>query len=225
MESDNAFERLWKLQASANQLVLEGKRSPEALTELYQKFVFGAVLPDIDWSKVYETLGMGKDYAVFKAANSGAKEDPGFWFVPCPMGVSANKVVEALRKLGVTVYVYVEDLDKDVTKNDRNPNDGSYVVGFRRTVEADEENANKSANDLAKSGHKGTTLLERLLLELGYFLATGKHLDIEKVTLCAGSRCSVGSVPSADWSGGGFGVGWYSSDDRDGSLRSRSAVS
>ena len=94
-------------------------------------------------------------------------------------------------------------------------------------MEADESNKNLSANQLAKRNHKGITLLERLLLEMGYFLATGKHLDEKNVTLCTGSRDSVGGVPYVYWNSDDrkVYVRWYHPGDSDGGLRSRSAVS
>jgi len=150
--------------------------------------------------------------------------DQSLWIAPVLKGVTCNKVVACLRKLGVNVSTYVEDLDKDVSANDRDPNKtGSYAVAFRRTVEADDDNKSKSANDLVEAGHKGITLLERLLLELGYFLAIGQHLDVQNITLCTGSRDS-GVVPSVGW-GGGLRVSWCNPGDAYGFLRSRSVVS
>jgi hypothetical protein len=62
-------------------------------------------------------------------------------------------------------------------------------------VDADPENANQSANQRKKKKCTDITLLERLLLELVYFLMTGEHLDTNFWTLCAGSRHSDGFVP------------------------------
>jgi hypothetical protein len=41
---------------------------------------------------------------------------------------------------------------------------------------------------LAARNIRGHYLLERLLYELKYFAETGKHLDIDNLTLCSGSR-------------------------------------
>ena len=48
--------------------------------------------------------------------------------------------------------------------------------------------------------------LERELLELAYFLTTGEHLDVENITLCAGSRFRLGYVPDVGWGSGARGV-------------------
>jgi len=201
--------------------------NPKAL----QKLLLGLCPPSADalhglyWDKVYEALGMSAEYEEFAQANS-AQDDPNLWIVPVVKGVTCNKVVAGLKKLGVKFYLYTDDLDKAVPTNDRDPSNGSYVIGFARNVEADKENKNLSANTL-KSRHKGITLLERLILELGYFLATRKHLDNENITLCAGSRGRDGYVPSVSWYSDDreVYVFWYDPDISRAYLRSRSAVS
>jgi len=180
----------------------------------------------IDWQSVYQTLGLEAELV-----KSGIQIiTSNFWEVPVIKGVTMNMVVQALRKLKVKVDLYTNDLDANVTKNDRDPaQDGSYLVKFRRNVEADEEFANKSANDLAKGEKeiKGITLLERLLLELGYFMATKEHLDVNDVTLCSGSRDSDGDVPSVYWYADyrKLFVLWGSPDHSHSSLRARAVVS
>lgn len=89
------------------------------------------------------------------------------------------------------------NLDQIVT-SDRTT-DKAYTVEFKPTVEADPELKNLSANNIKEKGITGCTLLERLLLELQYFEATGEHLDMGNVTLCTGSRRSYGRVPDVDW--------------------------
>lgn len=220
-------ERLWKLQTRANELILEEKRNAKTFLQFLQDFVYGVGLGFELWEQVYELLGMKSEYMDFAAASPG-NDNPNFWTVPVVKGVTCNKVVVALRKRGVNVILYEDDLDANVTENDRDPNrDGSYIMGFLHTVEADEENKDLSANQLKEQNHKGVTLLECLLLELGYFLATGKHLDEKTVTLCAGSRYSNGNIPSVSWDSGyrRVCVSWFNPDDHCNDLRSRSAVS
>ena len=177
----------------------------------------------IDWKKVYETLGLLKvDFS------TDGLNDPNCWVVPVFKGVTPNKVVQALRNLGVNVYLYTNDLDTGVPTNDRDPaKDGDYRVKFLKTVEADPELKGKSADTLTDEKVKGITLLERLFLELGYFLATGNHLDVENVTLCNGSRFSDGGVPRVDWNADGRGVNvyWYGPSVSDARIRARAVVS
>ncbi len=122
-------------------------------------------------------------------------------------GISMNRVYDECAE-HFTCWRYTEDLDKNVPVNDRSAVGGAYAIRLRARVEADEEHKNNSANDLAASGVKGITLLERMLLELKHFEETGGHLDIQNVTLCSGSRDADGGVPYAGWRDGEFGVNW-----------------
>lgn len=119
------------------------------------------------------------------------------------------------------IYSYI-DLSKIVSERK-----GNYTVCFKNVQEADEENKNLSANELKEKGVKGITLEERLLLEILYFKKTGKHLDIDNLTLCAGSRHHDGHVPCVDWSSDNrqVNVDWYNPDDSNDNVRSRSVVS
>ncbi len=180
---------------------------------------------NLDWAKVYEALGTEYDSEI---ASLAIAEQEDLWTVPVIKGLTCNKVVAGLRNMGVKVYTYIDDLDENITVNDRDPNrDGSYTVSFHSNVEADEENRSQSANQRKEKGCKDITLLERLLLELAYFLSTGKHLDEENWTLCAGSRSFVGRVPSVFWLSDSHKVyvSWYFSGIRDRYLRARSVVS
>ena len=190
----------------------------QALLEHRNPFDLDSVV--IDWVKVYALLGMEIQF-------SYALADFNYWVVPVFKGVTHSKVVKALRGLGVKVSLYTNDLDKSVPTNDRDPVNGDYVVRFHKIIEADPELKNKSANDLTQMKVKGISLLERLLLELGYFLTTGNHLDVENITLCSGSRDSDCRVPSVRW-GAGYrkvSVLWDRASDSDPHLRSRAVVS
>ena len=118
-------------------------------------------------------------------------------------------------------WQYANDLDRSIPTNDRDPRKGSYAAWVKDVREADEENANKSANDLKAENHTGITTLERQLLEADYFFEKGEHLDRENITLCTGSRSADGNVPGAGWGGGRFGVCWCGSTNRRSNLRSR----
>lgn len=135
-------------------------------------------------------------------------------------GITLNAAINACRDRFPT-WTYYDDLDSDVTKNDRTNESGAYALWVRDRVEADEELANKSANDLASENIPCETLLERIIMGLDFFERTKGHLDINNVTLCAGSRDRGGRVPGADWGYGGFCVSRCRSSDRDSRLRGR----
>ncbi len=145
---------------------------------------------------------------------------PKVWTLHVPAGMTIEKALAECKVLFSVWRWNDQNLDKLVT-SDRTTA-VAYTIKFKANIEADEEYANKSADDL--SGSKGITLLERILLELQYFKETGLHLDIQNVTLCSGSRYSGGNVPTADWSGGKFGVGWSRAGSRFSDLRSRVCV-
>ena len=183
-------------------------------------------MPAIDFARAYHELGMDQAYDNFLTAASQQTAD-GYWHIPVLKEVSPNRVVKTLRRLGVDVYLYTEDLDKSITVNDRNPKDGSYWVRCKASVEADEKNKNLSADNLAQKGIRGLTVLERLLLELAYYLASDAHLDVTTVTLCSGSRDSGGYVPNVYWYSRSRGVcvDWCGPGNRNDNLRARAAVS
>jgi len=176
-----------------------------------------------EWSKIY------RKYFNFKLDFSNifipAYYNPDEYFVVIvAKGVTMNQAVVAMRK-NFKVSLYTEDLDASVIKNDRVA-DKDYCILFRKNIEADEDLKNLSANDMLERSHiKCITLLERLLLEIYYFNKTNKHLDVDNVTLCSGSRHSDGYVPSVDFDSADdeVRVDWYDPIDARGILRSRAA--
>lgn len=174
-----------------------------------------------NWQKFYkEVFGLTVDFSSVKLA-----DDPGGfgWEVVVTKGLTLNQVWTKCRER-FNCYSYLgDDLDQTVPKNDRQATE-NYAKRFRDRVEADEENKNLSANTLIKRKVQGITLLERLLLELWYHWTTGKHLDIQCVTLCTGSRHRYGSVPTVYWSGCQLEVDNCGPGSSGDNLRARSAV-
>ncbi len=142
-----------------------------------------------------------------------------------PEGLTAECVFQQCKQRFNCWKFTDSSLEHAVPTNDRNPANGSYAIWLRDRVEADEELADKSANDLKAAGIQGVTLIERLLLELKYFKETGKHLDINNWTLCSGSRYSGGNVPFVYWGGDELSVYWYHPDYSSDDLRSREVCS
>ncbi len=207
-------------------------KHPEAVRNLKSRDIRAAVqslLPkgkDSDtialWEAFYlKFFGLTVDLSTVKIPRALADFNQLIIVAP---GVTLNAAMEACKKHFPT-WQYYDDLDKSVTKNDRTAQNDAYAVWFRNRVEADEEMANKSANDLDAQNSKGITLLERILMELEYFGRTGQHLDIQNVTLCAGSRYSDGYVPYAYWCSGEFCVAACIPDYSDSDFRAREAVS
>lgn len=139
-----------------------------------------------------------------------------WWVLKMKPEYTAEYLFEECEKL----FKCCSYIDLSKIKSDRS---GKYTIEFKPNIEAGEEWKNISANDLPED-EKFITLEERMLLEIQYFKKTGKHLDTDNVTLCAGSRDHDGSVPSADWNDAKFQVINYHPDYAGDDLRSRSAV-
>jgi len=118
-----------------------------------------------------------------------------------------------------------EDFDKIVIQNERDAKDGTYAIWVKSDVEADENLKNLSANDIKEKSITTETLAERLIHELKFFAETGKHLDVNNVTLCADSRYSGGGVSGVYWNDSNMSVTRYDPDFQHDYLRSRQAVS
>lgn len=164
--------------------------------------------------------GIYKKYFNLDIDPSIIKEIEGKWAIFIAKDLTIQQVYDALP---FAKWKYDEDLSKVVLINDRIA-DKDYIIYVDKNVEADEQVKGKSADDLKKMNHNGITLLERLVFELKYFEETGKHLDINKITLCSGSRNSDGSVPCVDWSDDELWVGRFGTSSSDDTLRSRSVV-
>ncbi|MEK7556514.1 MAG: hypothetical protein AAB538_00895 [Patescibacteria group bacterium] len=173
------------------------------------------------WASLYKEMGIDLDVANLKVP----EPKPGFdRLIIVAQGMTPNRAYEECAKR-FPCWKYADDLDTAVPTNDRDPSNSTYALWVRDRVEADEELKNKSANDLKEEDVKGITLLERIFYELKYHNETGKHLDLENVTLCSGSRHSDGHVPYAYWLDGRFDVIYYDADYHNPSLRSRAVVS
>jgi len=181
-----------------------------------------------DWQKyLREIFGVSADFlSVMKLPPVRS----GFgWGIAMPQGITTQRMLDVLKpRFGGKLWQWYQNLDRaiDLEKEARTTANGPYVVWCRDRVEADEELKNLSANDLTKRGTNCMTEPERIVLEGWFHWKTGGHLDTKNVTLSAGSRCSDGSVPYADWSADdGFGVGGCGAGGRDGSIRAREVVS
>lgn len=176
------------------------------------------------WEKRYRRAGIRKD---FSGLNVPVKPDGFDRLLVVVREFKVSQLITELRKK-FKVWTYSDSCEyldkiKDIVQRP----DGDYAVWVRDRQEADEELQNKSADDIQKEGLNTETLKERLLHEWAYHYETGKHLDINNITLCAGSRYSDGYVPRAYWHSGdgGVRVSWHGADGRSGVLRSRETVS
>ena len=139
-------------------------------------------------------------------------------------GLTIKQVYDVCAK-HFPCFCYTDDLDKAITKDDRDFDKGSYAIWIRDRVEADKELKRLSAYQIRERGILGITLLERLIFEVKYFSERGEHLDIENWTLCSGTHDSDGLVPYVFWWDGRLRVGMSIPGGRHVFLRARATVS
>lgn len=195
-----------------------GKRLREALVTA-DRAVSGIIT---EWEKFYlKYFGMEVDLSGVRIP-----DDPGGFerLLVVAGGLTLNRAFEACKSKFLA-WKYADDLDRDVTQNKRTAQNGNYAIRVRDRVEADEELAGRSADWVKDQGLVTETLLERLVHELKFFDETGKHLDVNNVTLCSGSRHSDGGVPGVNWDVGRLVVNWYKPQGAYPHLRARAAVS
>lgn len=211
------------------------------LGDLAQKLQHGAIRPEqlelflkkknpfanvseltADWEVFYrEHFRVEKDFSKL----SIPKKQKGFdRLIVVAEGMTPNKIFARLKELMPTsVFKWWDKSDKVIS--DRMADKEDYAIWVRDRVEADEELKNKSANDLKKEDIPGITLGERLLYELKFFDETGKHLDVDNWTICAGSRGRDGDVPRVHWYDGEVSVNWDGPGHRRDYIRARAVVS
>lgn len=187
--------------------------------------IFAAADPYRDalmaWEKLYaDHFGMTVDLSGLRVPDP----KPGFTrLIVVVSGLTIESVLAVCAKR-FKVWRWTNNNLDTITTSDRSAVAGPYAVWVRDVQEADPEHANKSYNDLKEVGVLGITLLERLLLELVYFLETGQHLDVSNVTLCSGSLSRDGHLPRVHFHGGRLYVYWCSRDNAGDGLRSRQVV-
>jgi hypothetical protein len=174
--------------------------------------------------KFYRDLGIDCDLSDVRIP-----DDPGGFgrVIIMAKGITPQSAYDFCAKFFTCWKWTDKSLDEviDFSFQTRSTKNGSYAIRIRDRVEADEELKNLSANQIAAQSIPSITLEERLIYELQYFKGTGKHLDINNITLSAGSRDSDGFVPRVYWYDGKLKVYYFHPDVADGRLRSRQVVS
>ncbi len=219
------------MMADLNLKLLHGSKTPQQL----EKFLKGEnPFEGLDYSIIFADYekyfwkihGLKTDFAGIRVPEADDNDFP--WFVCRPKNFFAERAYSGGKKL----YPRWKYTDKslDVALDLSFGRDGEiepYITRFRANWEADENLANLSANQVLEKGINTACLTERLILGDFLYWKFKRQLDVEKITLCAGSRCSGGGVPSVDWRGrfGELRVDWYDPGGSGGGLRSRSAVS
>ncbi|MCX6780454.1 MAG: hypothetical protein NT034_04760 [Candidatus Magasanikbacteria bacterium] len=149
-----------------------------------------------EWSRFYgEIFGRKVDLTEVDEV-----PDPGGfgWVMFVANGLTLRGVIKKCQERFPISSFYGDDADVSVPTHVRDTCK-AYSRRFRNRVEADEENKSVSPHEVVKR-EDVCTLLERLLLELWYHWRTGGgHLDLLKVTVCAGSKDYSDRFPRVSW--------------------------
>ncbi len=200
------------------------------------------VLPDID-QQLDSWKGFWDQVAGTKINIHNVKipdHQPGFdqlIFMPEEVKMTNNSIFDLCnRHFEKPYWKYYDNLDREITYHDRNPNNGSYAILVRDREEADEENKDLPPRHFWDEEPDGAprlskicteTYLERMVHGLHYFKRASRHLDRKFITLCPASRYRYGRSPHVDFdpSDGKVYVLCCAPDNHSPGWRARSAVS
>ena len=176
------------------------------------------------WQKFYEEIfNLRVDFSGVPVPEA---PDEFSWFVCVPESMTTEQTFSGMKKQ-FPIWKYTNKPLDDVLDLSfgRDARQHPYIIRLRANIEADKDLKNLSANDIAAQKINTTTLKERLLLSRFLYWKEKSILDREVITLCSGSRCSDGHVPSVHWHDDRLKVYWYRPDLRYDCLRSRRVVS
>ena len=93
------------------------------------------------------------------------------------------------------IHTQYKDLNEQVINNERE-SQFAYAIRFSEGQEPPDKEARLLSPVKLRENHRlSMTLLERLIYGLKFFIDTGNHLDVENITVCAGSRDNCDQVP------------------------------
>jgi hypothetical protein len=189
--------------ADLNLKLQHGTRTPEQLDKFlkgknpFEGLDYSLILNK--WEKYFFKIHQLK--ADFSNVIIPKADDDDFpWFVCVPENFSTEQAYSGGKQLYSawkrTGKVLDDILDLSFGRDSRRD---PYIVRFHASWEADEALKNFSANMIAEKRINTSTLKERLLLGDFLYCEYKKHLDVENITLCSGSRDSDGNVLHVHW--------------------------
>lgn len=222
--------RMHRLWTNIGDLVIRGKRDPIEVVEVLQRIsdnrdffekLFPVEAQIRSWIKFHRKhFGIELNYkevlAVIPAQiNSFTR------LIIIPKGLTLRMIVKKIEEL-MPFWMYTNNLELITSVR---TSEKTYGIWIRDREEADKELKNLLADQLKEKGVNSITLEERLVLEIKFWEETGKHLDMESITLCAGSRHDAGLVLRVGWYDDKVNVHWCHADHYGGTLRVRQVVS
>lgn len=180
--------------ADLNLKLRHGTRTPEQLDKFlkgknpFEGLDYSFILNE--WEKYFYKIHQLK--ADFSGVTIPKADDDIFpWFTCIPENFSTERACSGRKQLYFkwkwTDKALDDVLDLSFGRDSRKD---PYIVRFRANWEADELLKNLSADTIAEKQINASTLKERLLLGDFLYWKHKKHLDVENITLCSGSRYS-----------------------------------
>ena len=201
-----AKERLFDLTSNVMELVSSDKRSAEEVADVFQ-----VIKERQDFTKYLRPKSVQTDFfqrqwvswVEFYRGVFNINLERGFLNIPVPeCKKGLNRLVVVAKELTFRKIVermeVPEKFNVDINQvRSIRENNQTYAVWLSdKKVAYGDKRARKFSDD-----SDCISLKERLLLEMKYFVETGRRLDFEgEITLCAGSRCQkLDGVPYLYW--------------------------
>lgn len=122
-----------------------------------------------------------------------------WWLVVVPAGIRPNDIRRVLERLDVTVVAQRKNLN--FFQNADNVTQ-SQVLWVPHYPDSALVPSRYIIRDRMNESLPAINLPARLIYELAYYVRTGRHLDLESLTLCTSSRLAMGKkviVPAVDY--------------------------
>jgi hypothetical protein len=172
-------------------------------------------LPNIDWRSAYSHMNSIGSICftpaeLLKLGRFGGYADiADEWCIPVLKGLTVTGLLETLGGLGVSIKAGAQPKEEKLVHVRDASVSGSYGIRFKRRVNADMGLADASSSELIDANPMGMTLVEGLLLEIGYWVTAQSHLNVHDHTLCTGTKDITPVESDRDNPYGVWSLTWY----------------
>lgn len=145
-----------------------------------------------DWRSFYQSeFGIALGNVDISAAFTGSER-----LIVVAQSLTADDVLAHCERYFRITFGMPRPVANNIRHEDRNSN-RSYAITIPPHFKSKKSGSVPNADSFIAAGHRGMTLLERLLLELKHFVETGKHIEgASSSTLCTGTRMDADFIPS-----------------------------
>ena len=151
---------------------------------------FGLGSIQFDWREIYGLVGI----EIWRFEQYFEPSAADVWELYVLPGISMANLVGAIRKTGVNIQHQYDGESEQYAeyraerRHDRDPYfNGAYRVSFPRCHSSDVKLKGMPYDKYVADKLLGITIYEKLLLELGYILTTGRVMEAKTCCLCPGT--------------------------------------